>query len=290
MNIFELIKKYGTQEQCIKLLEKSRWGNTPTCPYCESEKVGRHKEKSRQSRWQCSSCKKSYSVTVGTIFHRTHLGLPEWFAILRLMLNAKKSLSSYQISRDIGIRQPTVLSVQNRIREAMATDQGQLLKGIVEMDETYIGGKPRYKGKSKRGRGTDKMAVMGAVERGGKVVAKPAAENKLSFKILSGFVKENIDTKQAELVTDEYRGYSGMTVVLPHSVINHSIAFSFKGVHTNSIEGFWSLLKRAWYGQHHHYSRVKSHLYIGEPCYKYNNRENDNTFYDMIKNLLFNQR
>ena len=225
MNIFDLIKKYGTQEKCIKLLEKVKWGDCPACPYCNSENVCRHKERNQQSRWQCSTCKQSYSVTVGTIFHCTHLELPKWFAILSLMLNAKKSLSSYQISRDIGIRQPTVLSIQNKIRKAMASSQGQLLKGIVEMDETYIGGKPRGNVPAKRGRGTNKMAVIGAVERSGKVRAVPAKKNKLNFAVLSGFVKKNLDTRKARLVTDEYRGYSGMTVVLPHSVINHSLAF-----------------------------------------------------------------
>ena len=112
-----------------------------------------------------------------------------WFAILSLMLNAKKSLSSHQISRDIGIRQPTVLSIQNRIRKAMSSDRVQLLQGIVAMDETYIGGKPRKKVESKRGRGTRKMAVVGAVERGGTVRVKPAKENKPNFKIPSGFVR-----------------------------------------------------------------------------------------------------
>ena len=161
------MKKYGTQDKCLTLLEEGRWRDHSKCPYCDSDKVSRHKEKSRQSRWQCSNCKKSYSVTVGTIFHHTHLELPKGFAVLSLMLNAKKRLSSHRISRDVGLRQPTALSIQNRIRKAMATEQGELLKGIVEMDETHIGGKPRHKGISKRGRGTDKTAVIGAVERKG---------------------------------------------------------------------------------------------------------------------------
>ncbi|MDT8447616.1 MAG: transposase [bacterium] len=134
--------------------------------------------------------------------------------------------------------------------------------------------------------GTNKMAVVSAVERGGKVLAKPAKENKLNFKILSGFVRETVDTGRAELLTNEYKGYGGMTVVLPHSEINHNLAYSFMNVHTNTIEGFGYLLKRAWFGQHHHYSRKKAHLYFGEACYKYNNRKNGNTFFDIIRNLL----
>ena len=145
----------------------------------------------------------------------------------------------------------------------------------------------KKKGASKRGRGTSKQAVVGAVERSGKVVAEPAKSNKLSFKVLSGFVKDNIDARKSKLFTDEYRGYKGMTVVLPHSVINHSVAYSFNGIHINTMEGFWSLLKRAWYGQHHHYSRKNAHLYVAESCYKYNNRENKNSFLDTIKTMLF---
>jgi transposase-like protein len=290
MTIFELLKKYGTQAQCIELLEQARWGKTPKCPYCNSEKVSRKTEKNRQSRWQCSKCKKSYSVTVGTIFHHTHLELPYWFAILNSMLNAKKSLSSYQISRDIGIRQPTVLSVQNRIRQAMSTDQGKLLKGIVEMDETYVGGKPRKSNfrddddtDNKRGRGTDKLPIVGAVERGGNVVAKVMNGVKLGAETLTNFVKSAVDTTKAHLITDQYAGYNTMALILPHSIINHSIAYFFNGVHTNTIECFWSLLKRAWFGSHHHYSDEKAHLYVAESAYKFNNRKNDNTFMEMIK-------
>jgi len=292
MNIFKLLKKYGTQSKCLTLLEKTRWGNTPRCPYCEGDKVSRKTEKNRHRRWQCSRCRKSFSVTVGTIFHNTQLELPYWFAILNLMLNAKKSISSYQISRDIGIRQGTVHSIQNRIRKAMSEDQGELLWGIVEMDETYIGGKPRKANfrkndeLSKRGRGTDKLPVIGAVERGGNVIAKVVKGTKLSFQNLKTFVESTVNTKAGFLVTDDYKSYNSMAVVLPHSVVNHSIAYSFHGVHTNTIESFWALLKRAWYGQHHHYSKLKAHLYVAESCYKYNNRKNKNTFKEMIKKMV----
>jgi len=296
MTIFELLKKYGTQQQCIDLLETARWGDKPICPYCESDKVSRKTEKNRQSRWQCSKCQKSYSVTVGTIFHHTHLELPYWFAILNYMLNAKKSLSSYQISREIGIRQPTVLSVQNRIREAMAGDQGTLLRGIVEMDETYIGGKPRKSNfrddddgdENKRGRGTKKLPVVGMVERGGKVVAKVMNGVKLGAETLGNLVTKYVDVAKSHLMTDDYSGYNRMSVILPHSVINHSIAFCFNGVHTNTAECFWSLLKRAWFGSHHHYSDGNAYLYVAEAAYKFNNRKEDDkeTFMDMIKNLL----
>lgn len=293
MNIMELLKKYGTQEHCIELLEHVRWGNDSVCAYCGSKKVYRQSEKNRQPRWKCNACHKSYSVTVGTIFHGTHLELSYWFAVLSLMLNAKKSLSSYQISRDIGIRQGTVLKVQNRIREAMSGKQGRLLKGIVEMDETYIGGRPRKSNMrknnrpAKRGRGADKLPVVGVVERGGDVVAKVVKGARLGTETLESVVKATVDTAESHLVTDDYKGYSSMAAILPHSVANHSVAYSFNGIHTNNIEGFWSLLKRAWYGQHHHYSKANARLYVAEASYKYNNRKNENSFSDMIETMLF---
>ena len=101
MNIFDLLKKYGSHEQCVQLLERVRWRDKPSCPYYQSTKVGRHKEKNRKSRWQCSSCQKSYSVTAGTMFHYNHMDLSVWFAILNTILNAKKSISSYQLSREL---------------------------------------------------------------------------------------------------------------------------------------------------------------------------------------------
>lgn len=175
MNILELIKKFPTQEACIKHLEQVRWNGKPLCVYCGSDKVCKKTEKNKE-RLQCWGCKKSFSVTVGTIFHHTHIELQKWFLVMSLMLNAKKGLSAYQIARDLGMRRPTVWSMMHRIRKAMASDQSELLSGIVEMDETYIGGKPRPKNNKddddftplKRGRGTDKGCVIGMIERGRK--------------------------------------------------------------------------------------------------------------------------
>lgn len=168
MTIIEIMKEYGTNHLCYQLLEKIRWAEGVYCPYCGEKKISVKVEKKQNSRYQCRDCNKSFSVTVGTIFHKARK-LPEWFMILGLMLNAKKSKSSYEIGRDIGMHQPTVWFIMNKIRKAMETKESELLKGIVEMDETYIGGKPRGKGERKRGRGTDKTPVVGMVERNGEV-------------------------------------------------------------------------------------------------------------------------
>lgn len=153
MTIIEVFQSFQTQEQAIAYLEQIRWRGKPVCPYCESKATCRHASGDRSGmRWQCQKCHRAFAATVGTIFHGTHIPLRNWFLCLALMLNAKKSASSHQIARDLGIRQPTVWSMMHRIRVAMANDpqQSKLLHGIVEADETYIGA--RNKRGSKRGR------------------------------------------------------------------------------------------------------------------------------------------
>jgi IS1 family transposase len=171
--------------------------------------------------------------------------------------------------------------MMHRIRTAMDKDplQGQLLHGIVEADEVYIGGKPRRGNKKsdgskgKRGRGTKKTPVVGIIERGGRVVAKVFGKRKLSNKGLQKFISRFVDAEGSVLMTDAYHGYNGMSEVMPHMTVNHQVQYVDGIVHTNSIEGFWSLVKRAWYGSHHHYSVKYMSLYISEACYKYNQRK-----------------
>lgn len=139
--IVEIYRRFPTREAAESHLEAVRWKGEPLCPYCGAIKVARHREVGRD-RWQCWSCKRSFSVTVGTIFHRSHVDLQRWFALIALMLSAKKGLSAAQAARDLDMRMPTVWSMMHRVRKAM-TDDGQLLSGIIEMDEAYVGGKPR---------------------------------------------------------------------------------------------------------------------------------------------------
>lgn len=295
MNLFELFQSFQTQEQALEYLEKVRWRGHPECPYCKDNRVYRHASGDRaEQRWQCQNCRRAFAVTVGTIFHGTHVPLKNWFLVLGLMLNAKKSASAYQIARDIGMRRPTVWSMMHRARIAMAEDPSQnaLLHGIVEADETYVGGKPR-KGNSrkddkpnKRGRGTKKAAVVGVVERGGRVIARVAKKGELSTKGLSKFISKYVDTAASLLITDEFSGYRTMGQTMRHATINHQVAYADGKVHTNNIEGFWAIVKRAWYGQHHHYSRKYMQLYISEACYKFNNRKKAETFDGMIAAMV----
>jgi transposase-like protein len=159
INLIQVFQKFKTQDDCIAPLEKARWDGCPVCPYCQSTKTISLK---KELRYHCNSCNTHFSVTVNTIFHNTKLPLQKWFLAISLILNAKKGISSRQLSRDIEVNKDTAWSMKIRIRKAM-TDDGKWMTGIVEMDETYIGVKGR-KNKDgtplKRGLGTNKTAVV----------------------------------------------------------------------------------------------------------------------------------
>lgn len=288
--IAEVYRRWPTHEACIQHLEQVRWGESPTCPYCTSAKVARHSERGRDDRWQCWACRKSFAVTVGTMFHRTHIDLQRWFLLISLMMAAKKGLSSLQASRDIGIQQPTTWKMMHRIRRALA-DDGKLLAGIVEMDETYVGGKPRKANRRSDdppgGQGiTTKTPIIGAVERGGRVKAKATTKAELTGDDMEATVKEMVSAKDTILTTDEHRGYGGVNKFMAHRTINHSVSFSerdlfadlYGATHTNTIEGFWAIVKRAIYGQFHWVSRKYLPLYLNELTWRYSERRNPDRF------------
>ena len=297
MNLIEVMERFPDQEACIAHLERVRWGNKPVCPHCGSIDVA-HKnetqgegETGRTGRYNCHACRASFKVTQGTVFHGTKIPLQKWFIAIALILNAKKSVSSYQLSRDLQLNQKTAWYILTRIRAEMANKTNPIvLQGIIEADETYIGGKPRKPNKredfepSKRGRGTDKTAVIGAVERGGQVVAEVAKG--LTGRAILEFIRRVVNVRESELMTDEYHAYNALSSQMKHEVINHQVQFVDGDTHTNTIEGFWSLLKRAWYGQHHHYSVEYTPLYVAERCYVYNNRHRETIFWKFIRQSM----
>jgi transposase-like protein len=296
MNILEVMQRWPDHEAAIRHLERVRWNGRPHCPYCNSTKVCSHASKDKTlPRWQCEECTRAFSATVGTIFHHTHLPLNKWFLALSIMLNAKKNVSNAQLARDLGLPYKTAWSLALRIRTAMMTDpdQSRLFHGIVEMDEVYIGGKPRKGGpkggsggeKSKRGRGTKKMPVVGIAERHGRVLARSFDKTKLTQKNLQAFYKRHVDRASAILMTDEFGGYSGMSKITEHYSVDHKKSYVIGDTHTNTIEGFWALVKRSWYGQHHFYSRKWADLYICETAYKYNHRSNPFAFNDLLRHM-----
>jgi len=289
MDLIEVFQKFPTQEACFTHLESIRWGDTPTCPFCHSENVARKAEKGRSGRWNCHECKSSFNVLSGTIFEKTRVDLQKWFLAISLMLNAKKSLSSYELARNIETSHQTALYIQHRIRAAM-TDNDRVLQGVIEADETFVGGRPRRANKksdhkpNKPGRGTKKTAVIGAIERGGKVVAKVAGD--LSGEGIKKFLKQHVNMPESLLVTDEYKGYNAIDDLMAHEVVNHSDEYAVGDISTNQIEGFWGLVKRAWYGSHHHYSKKYMPLYIAETSWKYNERKNPNAFESFLRGVF----
>jgi len=290
MNIIEVYNKFPTQKDCLNHLESVRWKGQPTCPYCNSIN---YTPMPKENRHHCNNCNTSFSVTVGTIFHKTKLDCQKWFLAISLILNAKKGISARQLARDIDVNRNTAWYMGMRIRKAMTqiTDQS-FLKGIVEMDEVYIGGKPR-KGSNdgngqpnKRGRGTKKTPVVGMIERGGKVKAKVSRKEELTANKLSSLVRRNIDISNAILMTDEYKGYLRMSSFIEHKAINHQEWYVDGETHTNNIESFWAILKRGIIGQ---YRKVNLHhlpKYIDEFCFRFNNRKNDDIFNITISKSL----
>jgi len=293
MNLVEIFKQFPTQKDCIDHLENLKWKGEPTCPYCKSKK---HHSYPSEFRHYCHNCKTSYRVTIGTIFHDTRLPLQKWFLAICLILNAKKGISSRQLARDLDVNKDTAWSMQMRVRRAMV-ETPSLLTGIVEMDETYIGArKPRKESKDKddqgnypknpRGRGTkNKTPVVGMVQRGGRVIAK--MQNQLKFKDLKKTAGEHIDFSNTVLMTDDYRGYIPFKHLLTHQTVNHSQKQFANGIiHTNTIENFWSILKRGITGQYHHLSDKYLNKYITEFCFRYNNRTNANLFNELLTNAI----
>ncbi|MDD5171237.1 MAG: IS1595 family transposase [Syntrophales bacterium] len=278
MNIVQVYREFPSHESCLDHLERVRWNGTPICPYCKSIKATPYKN---EKRYHCNTCKTSFSVTVGTIFHDTKLDLQKWFLAIALVLDAKKGISARQLARHIEVNKNTAWYMNMRIRRAML-EQREMLEGIVEMDETYIGGKPRKGGnggdKLKRGRGTKKTPVIGMVERGGRIRAKVIGKGKMTAKTLSALVRKNVDTENAVLVTDEYKGYVGISRFMPHKTINHQLWYVNGEIHTNTIESFWALLKRGIVGQYHKVSLRYLPKYMDEFCYRHNNRKNEDLF------------
>ena len=288
MNLIHLCQQFPDQQACIAHLERLRWPVQAVCPLCGSDHVARKADKVRVGRWNCHDCKSRFNVLLGTIFRGTHLPLQTWFLAIALMVHTKKSLSSHQRARDLGLGQRSAWSMQQRIRQAMATDERHLLQGIIEADETYVGGKPRTKSQhNKRGRGTPKVPVLGAVQRNGDVQAEVTDDTQ--GKTILAFIKRMVNPADAVLITDAYRAYRTAGETITDAVVDHQQGYVHPqdaGVHINTIEGFWGHLKRAWYGAHHRYTRRWMPLFVAEACWKYNHREDNDGFNGLLRACL----
>ncbi|MBA3829865.1 MAG: IS1595 family transposase [Taibaiella sp.] len=273
MNIISVYKQFPTQASCIKHLEHVRWNERPVCPYCQSTNQS---PLPKENRYHCNTCNTTFSVTVGTIFHKTKMDLQKWFLAIALTLNAKKGISARQLARDIEVTKDTAWRILMQIRKSFV-DDCELLEGIIEIDETFVGGKNKNRHADKKveggqgGNGGDKTIVVGTLERGGKVKAQKVIDR--SAKTLHGVVKQNV-AKGSQLMTDEFKSYNGLCLLYGHQVVNHAMKEYVNGAcHTNTLEGFWSLLKRGVIGQYHYVSPRYLNNYINEFCYRYNSRK-----------------
>lgn len=285
-SILEFQNHFNTDDKCREFLEEQRWGDTPCCPFCASVNVTRLKN---GKRFQCNEkeCRKQFSVTVGTVAENTKVPLTKWFLAMYILSNHSKGISSLQLASWLGVTQRTAWFLNHRIREMLTDNDPTLLTEIVEVDETYVGGSDKNRHASKKkGRVDGKTMVFGAVQRQGKVKAK----------VITHVTKENIDETLAEfvspdanMVTDEHKAYNNVRKTYKqHDRVNHKNKEYVRGkVHTNTIEGFWSILKRQLDGIHHSVSPEHLNRYVGEAAYRYNGRllAQDTRFTNVLSNF-----
>lgn len=323
MNLIELSNKFPTELSCIEYMEKLRWGKKPKCAYCGSVNLNK---RTPDHRHKCKDCNRTSAVTVNTFLHDTRLPIKTWLFAFAIITDAKKGISALQLQRNLNVSYPTAHSMYHKIRTLMGDQNKGIdqLSGIVEMDETFIGGKPRkqsdfgnftqkkradldvkikeltgegfvFKGKKpnpakidpnpKRGRGTTNIPVAGIVQRDGDVVAQ--VMQNLSYENLRDMVKKHVKEENSVLITDEYKGYSKMHNIIEHVKIEHKKIYSYRGINTNSIESFWAIIERGIMGQYHSVSLKYLPNYIAEFVYKYNNRkDNEAMFYELIKKSI----
>jgi len=305
MNLVKLIEDFADEGRCRTYLEGLRWPDGVRCPRCDSDKVKRivsvtkyrrdtkdgHKkgeERGRREQFDCS-CGYQFSVRAGTVFHDSHLPLWKWFLATYLMIESKKGMSANQLKRTLDVSYETAWYLCHRIRSAMIEADPDLLSGIVEADETYVGGKMggfRNKQEAALRRMDNKTIVLGAIERGGKLRVRTAPD--AGQVTIHGFLHQTVADEAEALYTDSRRAYRGFADEdTRHEYVDHSAEEWVRGdVHTNSIESAWSLFDRAVIGSYHKLSKKHMDAYLREFEFRFNNRENPYLFRDTLLKLL----
>jgi hypothetical protein len=291
MTIGEWEAAFPTEDACADYLVGHRWPQGIQCPRCGAPVT--HPVSTMPYKWQCYACAPGsgyrFSHIAGTIFENTNKPLRDWFRVLHMMVTSKKGVSALQVHRTLGFGSyQTAWYMCMRLRAGLGNEEFRKLVGIVEIDETYIGGKrknrhgPHDPG-GDQGRNTKtKSAVIGAVQRKGNVVARVI--DKVNRLTVMHFVNETVSHKVSLVAHDDFRSYRKLPTEIPHATVNHSARQYVHGVvHTNTIEGFWSLIKRGVVGTYHKVSRKYLPLYVAEFQFRYNNRGNDNIFAEAIK-------
>lgn len=289
--LIEAVQYFADSKNCVEFVKKLRWPDGKViCPRCTSENV---KELSTRQIFKCYGCKKQFSVKVGTIFEQSPLPLSKWLPAMWIIAGAKNGVSSCEIARSLGVCQKTAWFMMHRIREAMQNGSFVKLNGVVEADETYVGGKIGNKHvwermKSQQGKKSNKTIVMGMVERGGRVTTKVLDDttgNRLVSEILN-----NVDTK-ATVYTDDLNAYGPLGKVYKHEQVNHKWEYVRGEAHTNTIEGYWSLFKRTLKGTYIHMAPFHLERYLTEQGFRYNTRKGDDAYrFETAVSQIFGQR
>lgn len=292
LSITDFERIFPDDDACADYLIHHRWPDGIRCPRCGNDNVHEH---TKDYHWQCYECSPGsvgyrFSVLVGTIFENTNKPLRVWFRVIHLMLTSKKGISSLQVCRYMGFGSyKTAWLMCNKIRVALGNVEFKKLVGYVEIDETYVGGKAKNKHKGKGGRGdfggtggTGKSIVIGAIQRKGNVVARVIERTDAAT--LNRFVHETVSHRVSLLSTDDHTGYRSLDPSIPHGLVHHADGEYVCGaIHTNTIEGFWSIVKRGIVGTFHKVSKKYLHLYVNEFEFRYNHRLNQDIFGAAIK-------
>ena len=273
-------------DRCQQFMIDIRWTDGKVkCPICGSASVSYLKN---QRRWKCVEQheRRQFSLKVGTIFEDSPLGLDKWFVALWLVVNCKNGISSYEMARDLGITQKSAWHMNHRIRLALQEGSFELLGGEVEVDETFIGGRARNMHIAQRKRritgtgGKDKVAVLGMLERGGKV-RTTVVENRKK-QTLQAEVHAHVEAGSA-LYSDELLSYEGLAAKYAHRVIDHAVKYVDGKVHTNGMENYWALLKRGINGTYVSVEPFHLFRYLDEQAFRFNNRKLNGGDFDRFK-------
>ena len=285
MNLPRLIAQYGDEPTCRTYLESLRWPDGVKCPRDQKKATWL----ATQEVWECNSCHYQFTVRVGTVLQDSKLPLSKWLIATFLMAESKKGISANQLRRMLGTTYKTAWYLSHRIRDAMqAATTARGLTGTVEMDETYVGGKPRSRGPRRGYRASsNKTMVLGAVERGGEIRLHVELR-RTNREVLRQFVAKTIDDAAPRIYTDGSTSYGDLSDEdTKHETVNHLTKEWVRGdVHTNTIESAWSLFKRSILGSYHHLSVKHLDSYLDEFGWRYNNRHNDYLFRDTLRALF----